>query len=347
MRCRLLRLVGGGLLWSGHWSTWRCAAALSCSCSASGRRRPRRSKSWCYATSLRCCAASIHGPPAAKGPGVAGGVEPSASTGALVGVACAARDAAALARRLVRRRWTHPTTSNGRPPVPEQVQRLVVRLAHENPRWGYQRIHGELLRLGWRVSPSSIKRGLRSHGLDPALQRAPTRSDALQRAGGCSCASRPPGSWPATSSPSTRSSCGACMSCCSSSLAAGACTFPASPVIQPACGYPAGAQSVGQPRRSDDAMEVPDPRSGQQVHQDVRRRVALHWQRGYLHAGSGAQCQRPRGTLGWDGPQRMPRPPANADSRAVSLTWVLLLVLEAECASAPPGDGDAGDGGLA
>jgi hypothetical protein len=49
-------------VWSGHSSTWRCVAALSCSCSASGRRRPRRSRSWCYATSLRCCAASIHGP---------------------------------------------------------------------------------------------------------------------------------------------------------------------------------------------------------------------------------------------------------------------------------------------
>jgi putative transposase len=89
-------------------------------------------------------------------------------------------------RRMVRRRWTYRSTSNGRPPVPQEVQQLVVRLARENPRWGYQRIHGELLRLGWRVSASSIRRVLRAHGLDPAPRRAPTswRSFLRQQAAG-------------------------------------------------------------------------------------------------------------------------------------------------------------------
>jgi putative transposase len=89
-------------------------------------------------------------------------------------------------RRMVARRWTYPTTSNGRPPIPKEVQQLVVRLARENPRWGYQRIHGELLRLGWRVSASSIRRVLRVHGLDPAPRRAPTswRSFLRQQAAG-------------------------------------------------------------------------------------------------------------------------------------------------------------------
>jgi hypothetical protein len=46
-------------------------------------------------------------------------------------------------RRLVRRRWTYSTASSGRPPVPDSVQQLIIRLAYENPRWGYQRIRGE------------------------------------------------------------------------------------------------------------------------------------------------------------------------------------------------------------
>jgi putative transposase len=77
-------------------------------------------------------------------------------------------------RRMVRRRWTYPAASTGRPPISKEVQQLVVRLARENPRWGYQRMHGELLRLGLRVSASSIRRVLRAHGLDPTPRRAPT-----------------------------------------------------------------------------------------------------------------------------------------------------------------------------
>jgi transposase len=89
-------------------------------------------------------------------------------------------------RRMVARCWTYPSKSRGRPPVSEQVQQVVVRLARENPRWGDQRIHGELLRLGWRVSASSIRRILRAHGLDPAPRRASTswRSFLRQQAAG-------------------------------------------------------------------------------------------------------------------------------------------------------------------
>jgi len=75
-------------------------------------------------------------------------------------------------RRMVRRHWTYPTLPRGRPSVPQQVQTLIVRLASENPRWGYQRIRGELLRLGCRVSASSIARVLRANGLQPAPRRA-------------------------------------------------------------------------------------------------------------------------------------------------------------------------------
>ena len=51
---------------------------------------------------------------------------------------------------------------------------MIVRLASENPRWGYQRIRGELLRLGCQVSASSIGRVLRTHGIDPAPRRVAT-----------------------------------------------------------------------------------------------------------------------------------------------------------------------------
>jgi putative transposase len=67
-----------------------------------------------------------------------------------------------------------PSAGRGRPSVPQQVQTLIVRLATENPRWGDQRIRGELLRLGCQVSASSIARVLRADGLQPAPRPAST-----------------------------------------------------------------------------------------------------------------------------------------------------------------------------
>jgi hypothetical protein len=75
---------------------------------------------------------------------------------------------------MVRRHWTYPALSRGRPPVPEQLQALIVRLATENPRWGYQPIRGELLGLGCQVSASSIARVVRANGLQPAPRPAST-----------------------------------------------------------------------------------------------------------------------------------------------------------------------------
>jgi hypothetical protein len=54
-------------------------------------------------------------------------------------------------------------------------------------------------------------------------------------------------------------------------------------------------------------VEVPDPRPRRQVHQGVRRCLALRRGGGDLHARSGAQCQRVRRTLGWDGPPGVSR----------------------------------------
>jgi transposase InsO family protein len=73
-------------------------------------------------------------------------------------------------RELVARRWTYPHTGTRRGLDPEIVD-LVLRLAGENPRWGYQRIVGEARRLGLPVSATSVRRILRRHGLTPAPRR--------------------------------------------------------------------------------------------------------------------------------------------------------------------------------
>jgi hypothetical protein len=57
-------------------------------------------------------------------------------------------------RELVRRSWTQPQRTGGRPPVERRIRELVLRLAPENPRWGYLRIAGELLKLGVRAEDS-------------------------------------------------------------------------------------------------------------------------------------------------------------------------------------------------
>src|SRR4029450_438297 len=74
-------------------------------------------------------------------------------------------------RELVRRKWAQPRRSPGRPPVNDRVRQLVLRLARDNPRWGYPRIAGELLKLGLRVSPSTVRRLLLAAGLRPAPRR--------------------------------------------------------------------------------------------------------------------------------------------------------------------------------
>ena len=72
-------------------------------------------------------------------------------------------------RRLLTRRWTYPSPP-GRPPTGKEIRDLVLRLAGENPAWGYRRVHGELSRLGHHVS---VRRGpRRCRDRDRAVQRA-------------------------------------------------------------------------------------------------------------------------------------------------------------------------------
>jgi putative transposase len=84
-------------------------------------------------------------------------------------------------RRLVADAWTYLRRRTGRPPLDQETQELIVRLARENPTWGYQRIKGELLRLGVRVSATAIRTTLRRHRLDPAPRRTTTTWRAFLR----------------------------------------------------------------------------------------------------------------------------------------------------------------------
>jgi len=69
----------------------------------------------------------------------------------------------------------------GRPKLPAAVRELVLRLARENPRWGHRRICGELAKLGFRVSPTSIRRLLAQAKLEPAPRRSgPSWREFLQ-----------------------------------------------------------------------------------------------------------------------------------------------------------------------
>jgi putative transposase len=74
-------------------------------------------------------------------------------------------------RRLVTKRWTCAGRV-GRPPIDGEVRELVLRLACENPHWGYQRIAGELRGLGITVSATTVRKLLRQAGLGPAPKRA-------------------------------------------------------------------------------------------------------------------------------------------------------------------------------
>jgi transposase len=76
-------------------------------------------------------------------------------------------------RDIVRRRWAARSKrgKTGRPATHRNIKALVLRLARENPEWGYRRIHGELASLGVNVAASTAWEILRTNGIDPAPRR--------------------------------------------------------------------------------------------------------------------------------------------------------------------------------
>jgi putative transposase len=80
-------------------------------------------------------------------------------------------------RRLITRRWTYP----GRPGTSQDIRALVLRLAQENPAWGYRRVHGELSRLGHHISEATVRRILRARRPRPAPRNVGTSWRAFLR----------------------------------------------------------------------------------------------------------------------------------------------------------------------
>ncbi len=86
-------------------------------------------------------------------------------------------------RDIIRRRWVARSkrAKTGRPATRRNISALVRLLAHENPQWGYRRIHGELAGLGVKVAASTVWEILKASGIDPARRRTgPTWSQFLR-----------------------------------------------------------------------------------------------------------------------------------------------------------------------
>jgi putative transposase len=77
-------------------------------------------------------------------------------------------------RELIARKWTSVRSRPGRPGVQAEIRRLAIRMATDNPSWGYTRIQGALKNVGHRVARSTIAKILKEQGIPPSRQRPMT-----------------------------------------------------------------------------------------------------------------------------------------------------------------------------
>src|SRR5664279_5347672 len=149
-------------------------------------------------------------------------------------------------RDVLRRRWAAKSQHKrpGRPATHHNIIRLVVRLARENPGWGYRRIHGELAGLGIRVAPSTVWEILTNAGLPPAPRRGgPTWAQFLHAQAEAILATD---------------------------------FFTVDLLDRPSgqrLGHPIRPEPAHGPRRARRVDQVPAPRSRHQVHRRLRRSV--------------------------------------------------------------------------
>ena len=132
-------------------------------------------------------------------------------------------------RRLVTRKWTHASPGGGRPPLADQMVALILRLAQENPRWGYRRIQASSRSSvsGWQQPASEQSCCATGSGQRPDGHRSPgERSSGL----------KPRPSWQSTSSPSRRCASRPSTSCSPSSCAPGGFDSSGSPTIRTVSG---------------------------------------------------------------------------------------------------------------
>ena len=134
----------------------------------------RRTRScWCSGTRTRCCAETPagYGTTPRIGPG-----SPRSRGSSRAGAG--RRSSRSRPRRCwpgsagsPHRKYDTSGRKPGRTPTVRSIARLTIRLAHENPLWGYRRIHGELTKLGLTIAASTIYEILRAAGIDPAPRR--------------------------------------------------------------------------------------------------------------------------------------------------------------------------------